>query len=161
MEKLVEVSCAIDNRISERVAFAVHAVEERRDGISDHVGEYKSCGTCAVAFVRFEHGRFGAQFFLEVLNFIECVNDGDVFFAELIDPFFVLRKVDAVYGLVGILLGNDEEFVWNGNDDKLDAACFERVLESDDLLGVVAPASGCVQQALLQEQPAVLAFDNA
>ena len=83
------------------------------------------------------------------------------FFAELVDPFFVLRKVDAVYCLVGILLGNDEEFVWNGNDDKLDAACFERVLESDDLRGVVAPAPGCVQQALLQEQPAVLAFDNA
>ena len=107
MEQFVEVPGAIDDGVVQRIVFAVHAVEERRDGIGCHFGEYEPGGACAVTLVRFEHGRFIAVFFMEFLELVEGVNDGDVFFAELLDPFFVLREVDAFFSLVGIIFGND------------------------------------------------------
>ena len=73
------------------------------------------------------------------------------FFAEFLNPLLVLRKVDAFFSLVGIILGDNLQFVWNGDDDELDAATFERVLECDDLWRVVGPALGGVQEAFLQE----------
>ena len=79
----------------------------RRDGIGGHFCEYESCGTCAVAFVRFEHGRFGTELFVEILEVFKRVDDSHVMLAELVYPLLVLRKLDSFFRLVGILLGYD------------------------------------------------------
>ena len=114
-----------------------------------------------MAFVRFEHGCFGAQILVKFFNLVERIDNGDVMLAKLLDPLLVLRELDSFFRLVGIILGDNLQFVWNGDDDELDAAAFERVLECDDLRCVVVPALGGVEQAFLQEQPSVLAFDGA